>query len=249
MVQAFPYIIKGIVKLNGILQSTVTVTIKNNTQNQTGTWTTNTVGEYATSLSDPVQFSLGYDVGHNVTVSCSFTSKTITVPVGAGTTVGGQTVDLVSVQKTFVADGQLLKRQSKQFTADAFLEYILAKGLTVDGHLLKRIVKQCTVDAILEAAGFKGLDTDALLLKRISKVFTADAFLTQGYAKGLIVDGLLLKRQTATFAVDAWLTTPVVIGPPLPSAMKVRYRRVEPELELEEIAVSLIAIIRRNERN
>ena len=97
MVQAFPFILSGIAKLNGVLQSGITITIKNNTKNETGTWTTNTTGEYAASLSDPAQFPSGYDVADSVTVSCSFASSTIAVPAGAGTTVGGQTVDLVSV--------------------------------------------------------------------------------------------------------------------------------------------------------
>ena len=95
MVQAFPYIISGIAKLNGILQSGITVTIKNNTRSETGTWITNNAGEYAASLSDPVQFPSGYDVTDSITISCSFKSSTIDVPAGAGTTIGGQTVDLI----------------------------------------------------------------------------------------------------------------------------------------------------------
>jgi hypothetical protein len=97
MVQAFPYIISGIAKLNNVLQSGITITIKNNTKDETGTWTTNTAGEYAASLSDPAQFPSGYDVADSITISCSFASSTIAVPAGAGTTVGGQTVDLIAV--------------------------------------------------------------------------------------------------------------------------------------------------------
>lgn len=96
MVQQFPYVIKGIANLNGTLQSGITVTIKNNTKNQTGTWATDSAGEFAASLSDPVQFSSGYDVGDSITVSCSFAAQTITVPSGAGSTVGGQEVDLIA---------------------------------------------------------------------------------------------------------------------------------------------------------
>jgi hypothetical protein len=97
MVQAFPYVISGTASLNGVLQSGITITIKNNTRNETGTWTTNSVGQFAASLSDPVQFPSSYDVGDSVTVSCSFKSEIITLPAGAGTTVGGQTVDLIFV--------------------------------------------------------------------------------------------------------------------------------------------------------
>lgn len=96
MVQSFPFIISGIAKLSGVLQAGITISIKNNTKDQTGMWVTNTVGEYAASLSDPVQFSNGYDVGDSITVSCGFASQTIAVPAGAGTTVGGETVDLIS---------------------------------------------------------------------------------------------------------------------------------------------------------
>ena len=97
MVQAYPYVISGIAKLDDVLQSSITITIKNDTRNETGTWVTNISGEYAASLSDPVQFPGGYDVGDSVTVSCSFYSITIIIPVGAGTTVGGQTVDLIAI--------------------------------------------------------------------------------------------------------------------------------------------------------
>ena len=97
MVQTFPFIIHGIAKKNGILQAGITITIKNNTRSETGTWVTNSSGEYAASLSDPVQFPSSYDVGDSITISCSFLSTDIVLPAGAGSTVGGQTVDLIFV--------------------------------------------------------------------------------------------------------------------------------------------------------
>jgi hypothetical protein len=97
--QILPFVISGIAELNGVLQSGVNISITDNTPPRlaTGTWVTDSAGEYAASLSDPVQFPSGYDIGDSITISCSFCSQTITVPYGAGSTVGGITVNLISI--------------------------------------------------------------------------------------------------------------------------------------------------------
>ena len=102
MPQSYPFIVNGTITLNGTPQSGVTVSVKNDTKNETGTVITNTAGEYAISLSDPVQFPSGYDVADSVTVSWDVFSTQITVPAGAGTTVGGQTVNIAGLEEDVV---------------------------------------------------------------------------------------------------------------------------------------------------
>lgn len=114
MPQAFPFVISGVAQLNGVPQSGINISIKNNTKNQTGVWATDSAGEYAASLSDPVQFSSGYDVGDSITVSSSFCSNTLTVPSGAGSTVGGATVNLIGL--SFAASVSALASAAKACT-------------------------------------------------------------------------------------------------------------------------------------
>lgn len=104
------------------MQPNITITVKNNTKNETGTWTTNSVGEYAASLSDPAQFPSGYDVGDSVTVSCNFASKTIEVPVGAGWTVGGMTVNLIRTVVTIRPSVFKLRARKPRQTLDSVAE-------------------------------------------------------------------------------------------------------------------------------
>jgi hypothetical protein len=108
MPQSYPFIVSGTITLNGVAQSGVTVSVKNDTKNETGTWITNSAGEYAASLSDPEdelhnpRFPSGYDVGDSVTVSWDVFSTQITVPAGAGSTVGGQTVNIAGLEEDVV---------------------------------------------------------------------------------------------------------------------------------------------------
>jgi hypothetical protein len=53
-----------------------------------------------------VQFPSGYDVADEVTVSWDVFSSQITLPAGAGTTVGGQTVNIAGIEEDVVVTNE-----------------------------------------------------------------------------------------------------------------------------------------------
>jgi len=115
------------------------------------------------------------------------------------------TITSPTVEKTFIADAILVNRETKAFTADAFLQATLSKAFSADAYLRAVETKAFTADAFLRKTASKEFIADAIVVDRLIKEFSADAYLQKEQSKTFEADGILVNRHTKELTADAFL--------------------------------------------
>ena len=189
-----PYVIYGICSLNGVLQTSANVVVRNVTKSEQSTVVTNSAGEFAIDLNDLNRYPSGYAVGDSITATCATIAAAGVIDASWG-------LKLDIRGRTWTADALFRKTRTQTLSTDVLA---LKRGVTdpfsVDVKLLKRLRQCIDAETAFSKRYAKNIDVVALFSQTLLKTWLADVMLRK--LRGNCIDADMYTQKTRFNAMN-----------------------------------------------